>query len=34
MTKWTLPIVAALLTGVSLPALANDSVLKETSNPK
>ena len=33
MKRWKLSVVAALLLGVAAPAMANDSVLKETGNP-
>ncbi|MBP7003618.1 methanol/ethanol family PQQ-dependent dehydrogenase [Amaricoccus sp.] len=34
MKKLSLTVAAVLMAGVAAPALANDSVLKETSNPK
>ena len=33
MKRWKLSVAAALMIGVAAPAMANDSVLKETANP-
>ena len=34
MKRWSLSVAATLLVGAAMPAMANDSVLAETSNPK